>query len=397
MTPPPRIRPALLLATVLAVAGLVGCGSVGSPASTESPPAGDVVDAGGAAELAEPARALVIADEHGELTLLDLETEEREVIAEGAGEITGLDSNGRFVFVSREDAGAGSVEIVDSGRWTMPHGDHSHYFRGEPRTLGSIEGSIEGDGAVVVGIGSDGTGVSFGGAEAVILDHETLAEEGTAEQGADAATQSGTAGIVLPFAGQTVVATASAIEVPGSPPIPCAESSDADITRVGAVFACADGAVLVTREVGGALAAESIPYPTGTAAPASALAGRADRPDLAGVAAEGGAWLLDVRQRAWTLLPSDTPLLRAVAIGDDDSRTVAVDADGRVRILGADGAVLARTEPLVDPDRVQLLVDAEHAYVSDSSTGDVHEIDLDDARVSRTFSDLQTWAFVLVG
>jgi hypothetical protein len=105
------------------------------------------------------------------------------------------------------------------------------------------------------------------------------------------------------------------------------------------------------------------------------------------------------------LLPSDVPLLQAAALGDDDSRTVVIDADGRVRVLAADGAVLARTEPLLaasvaDPalrDRVQLLVDARHAYVIDPATGVVHEIDHGDGTVTRTFTDLDPWFVQQVG
>ncbi|MBO0980639.1 hypothetical protein [Microbacterium sp. SD291] len=400
MTPTSRTSAALLVATALIVAGTTGCAPADASAPGAAAPAGDIVDGGGAAEVAEPARALVIADEGGELTLLDLETEERTVIAassaEEGGAVTGVDTDGRFLFVTREAEEGSTVTVTDSGRWTMPHGDHSHYFRGEPRTLGSIEG----DGAVTVGIGSDGTAVAFaGGRERVVLDHEALAEGGT-----DAATRSA-AGPSLPFAGEIVELTPAGIELPGAPVTLCAEPAGADITRVGLVLSCAGGAVLITREVGGALAAETIPHPSGADAPAIALSGRADRPDLAGVTSDGSAWLLDVRARSWTALPSDVPLIRAAAVGDDDARTVGVDADGAVRILATDGSVIARTEPLLaasvsDPllrDRMELLVDAGHAYVSDAAAGAVHEIDLDDARVIRSFTGLQPWSIVQVG
>ena len=395
-----RHRPALSLAAFLTLAGLTACASPGAPQSATPASAitGDGVDGGGAAEVAEPARALILADERGALTLLDLQTEERTIIAEAGAEIAALDGTGRFLLLTREIHGESTVDVVDSGRWTQPHGDHSHYFLGEPRDLGAIEG----DGHAIVGIGADATVIRFDGDdEAVTLRHEALAEGGT-----DAVTRAAVeaTGPVAEVAGTLVVATADGIAASGLPPTPCSAASDVDTTRVGTVFACAEGAVLVRREVGGAVGAESIPYPPGAPA-SSALAGRADRPDLAGVAGEAGAWLLDVRARTWTLLPSDRPLVRAAAIGDDDSRTVAVDADGRVRILGSDGALLARTDPLVADalavdalrDRVQLLVDGDHAYVSDLASGAVHEIDLDDGAVTRTFADLRPWALALVG
>ena len=68
----------------------------------------------------------------------------------------------------------------------------------------------------------------------------------------------------------------------------------------------------------------------------------------------------------------------------------------RVRVLAADGTLLVRTEPLLaasvaDPALlapVQLVVDAEHAYLSDPAAGAVHEIDHTDGIVTRTFADL---------
>ena len=215
---------------------------------------------------------------------------------------------------------------------------------------------------------------------------------------------------MLPFSGHLLVATGETLEILDAEgtatgiTAPCVTATDADITRVGAVFACETGAVLVTREVGGALAAELIPYPAG-APSARDLSGRADRPDLAGVAGDQGAWLLDSRAREWMLLATDTPLLRAAAIGDDDSRTVVVATDGTVRVLAADGSELARTDPLLaasaaDPalrDRVQLIVDARHAYVTDPATGAVHEIDHRDGTVTRTFADLDSRYVQLVG
>ncbi|MCS3442766.1 hypothetical protein [Microbacterium phyllosphaerae] len=409
MTPSHRAGRTLLLASLLVGAlGATSCAASGAPAPASSPslPPNDGVDGGGAAEVASPALALVVAGENGELTLLDLETEERSpltdaeagVDAEGAA-VTG---GGRFLHVTRETVDGTSVDVIDSGRWTVPHGDHSHSFVGD---VGMV-GSVEGQGVADIRIGDSATAIRFG-ADVTLIDHERLAEIEDAPRITLADTPSGP---VLPFSGHLLAATGDAVEILDSDgtatgiTAPCADATDADITRVGAVIACADGAVLVTREIGGALAAEVIPYPAGSA-PASDLAGRADRPDLAGVAGDQGALLLDSRAREWMLLATDTSLVRAAAIGDDDSRTVVIASDGTVRVLAADGSELARTEPLLaasvaDPalrDRVQLLVDAQHAYVSDPATGAVHEIDHRDGSVTRTFDDLDSRYVQLVG
>ena len=392
MSTPSRRRPDLILpSTVIAIA-LVGCASSDAPDGAGGPPVGDVVDSHGAAEVAEPARALIIVDEHGGTALLDLETEERTTLAEADSErIADVEGTGRFVFLVRD----GAVEVIDSGRWTQPHGDHSHYFRGDPRALGAVGG----EGRPFIGVGADATVIRFHDDPAV-LEHETLTE-GDLDPARSEIDGDGQAIVV---SDHLFIATDAAIETAGQPGVPCQAASDVDLTRVGAVFACDEGAVLVRREIDGTASSESIPYPVGVAAPAEALAGRPDRPDLAGVA-DGGAWLLDVRERAWVLLPSDVPLIDAAAIGDDDARTAVIASDGTVRVLAPDGAVLARTEPLLvdalaDPslgERVQLLVDGEHAYVSDPRGGAVHEIDLDDGAISRTFGGLHPWAIELVG
>jgi hypothetical protein len=391
-----------LLTTALLTAALVltSCAVPGAPSESPSPsiPAFDGVDGGGAAEVAAPASALLVADEAGTITILDLATEEREQL-DGDGAVFGT---GRFGYRVQSDDTATSVQIVDSGRWTVPHGDHSHSFRGETR----IAGSVEGAGDVRVTVGDHVTAALFDD-ELALIDHEDAGEADPVR----IPVPSEAPEFVVPFAGHLLSATASAVDVlddagaATGTSVPCAHPTDADITRVGAVIACADGVALVTREVGGTLSAESIPYPAG-APTTSQLLGRADRPDLAGVAGDRGAWLLDSRARSWTLLPTDVPLVAASAIGDDDGRTVVVADDGTVRVLAADGAEIARTDPLVtasldDPAaraRITLLVGAAHAYVSDPAAGEIHEIDhLDGALVTRTFAGLDPWHVQLVG
>ncbi len=410
MTSSPRTGRTLLLTGLLtATLAATACTAsvVPAPASSASIPPGDGVDGGGAVEVASPARALIVADERGDLVMLDLETDER-IELETNETATDADAaailgTGRFAHLIRVDGDRTFVDVLDSGRWTVPHGDHSHSFLGDPGLLGSVAGTGEAD----IRVGDTATAVRFG-RQVVLIDHEELAQIDDAPR-IDLALDP--AGPVIPFAGHLLVAaTGDTIDVFDATgratgvAAPCANATDVDLTRVGAVFACDGGAVLVTREVGGALAAESVPYPAGAAA-ASDLAGRADRPDLAGIAGDQGAWLLDSRAREWMLLATDAPLVRAAALGDDDSRTVVVGADGTVRVLAPDGTELARTGPLLaasvaDPalrDRVHLLVDADHAYVSDPATGAVHEIDHGDGTITRTFDGLDPQHLQLVG
>lgn len=403
MTPSSRAGRTLVLASLLsATLAVTSCAAsdAPAPASSAAVAPNDGVDGGGAAEVASPALALVIADADGELTLLDLETEERSTLADAdADAVLGV---GRFAHLIDVDGDRTRVDIIDSGRWTVPHGDHSHSFLGDAGVIGSVEGTGPAD----IRVGDTATAIRFG-REVAFVDHERLAG---IEDAPRITLSVDPTGPVVPFSGHLLAATGETIQIFDADgtatgiTAPCASATDADLTRVGAVFTCDAGAVLVTREVGGTLAAEPLPYPAGSA-PTSDLAGRADRPDLAGVAAEQGAWLLDVRAREWMLLATDTPLLRAAAVGDDDSRTVAIATDGTVRMLAPDGTELARTEPLLaasvsDPalrDRVQLLVDAHHAYVSDPATRAVLEIDHADGAVTRTLDGLDPHRIQLVG
>lgn len=399
-------------ALALTLLALPACSTSASSPSPDAEPSasfdGHGIDAGAAAEVAAPALALVIADADGEVTLLDLASEERSVIGEALPDVGSVESDGRLVYVTHADGDRSSVDVIDTARWTVPHGDHSHSLQGEPRLIGTLDGDGDGDGDARITAGAQRATVHFADGDLVLLPHDEL----SGDLAAAPRLPLDATGSVVPFADHLLVPTTDAaievLDTDGAPvtgaATPCTAPADADITRVGAVIACAEGAVLFTREVGGAIRGAELPVPDGPPAP-TALAGRADRPDLAGVAGDRGAWLLDVRQRQWTLLPSDVPLLRAVAVGDDDSRTVAIDVDGRVRVLSSDGTVIARTDPLLaasvaDPalrERLQLVVDATHAYVTDPASGSVHEIDHDDGVVTRSFTDLDPWFLAQVG
>lgn len=400
-----RLRLAALVPSALAVLLATAACTPATPAATAGPsaPTHDI-DAGGGAEVAAPALALVTADHRGAISLLDLTTERTETLAEPVDGDVAVTADGRLVFRTRMDGGTATVEVFDSGRWTIPHGDHSHSFRGAARGIGTVVGAGE---VHVAGAGT-ASALAFGGEEVRVLAHDRL----SADAGSAATLPMPHAGPVVPFAGGLLVPSeggmievvdAAGEPVPGAG-VPCARVTDADVTRVGVVFACPEGAVLFTRAIGGAVSGEAIPYPAG-AAPATALDGRADRPDLAGAAGDRGAWLLDVRRRSWSLLPSDVPILHAAALGDDRGRTVAVDGQGRIRILAPDGTVLARSEPVVadaaaDPvlrERVRLVVSAQHSYLLDPSTGIVHELDHTAAAVTRRFTDLDASFVHLVG
>lgn len=406
--PLPLHRLALGVALTLTAAGCAADDTAGSDADV-APPGGSGHGAvAGAAEVSEPPLGLTTVDPSGTVTHLDLLDESTTEIGT-VGAPSAMTTDGRYLFV-QTDAG---VEVVDSGRWTWDHVDHFHYYRAEPRLVGTVEG----DGPVTVATTNSsttsGTGLYFADAgEAVLLETEALSKgdlverfrletephDGmvvpvgsfalvTAPGGAGAAGAAGAAGSLR---GYTADGEPTGLEEP------CPDASGTLTTRVGAVVGCADGALLATV-VDDELTVERIPYPAGTtAAPATSFANREGRPTvaaLAGPAGADGVWLLDTRQRSWTLLPAPAPLAQVSAVDDEDEHVVALTTDGRVLVLdGADGSVLAETEPLVAASLAAgrypaLTTDQQRTYLSGPVERQLHEIDVaDGARVARSFT-----------
>lgn len=405
---PPRSRSACVAAAAIALVSLTGCAASGVSPTPATAPTGDTHGyVEGAEELTEAQLSLVLGGRDGAVTMLDLVTEEQTALQDAAdADVIGLSGDGRFLFrVARSDAAEyseeTSVDIVDSGVWTVEHGDHFHYYRAEPRTIGAVTGS----GPAVVHTADRRTAVTFPeSGEVVVLDHDDLGD-GVIGDSQRLSITPHTGALALPYGGGILVTSPDAAGVPASveaigpdgisASAPCAAASSATLTRVGAVFTCATGAVLFTV-AGDEVIFEEIASPAGaTAPPATALQGRTGRPAVAGIAGDEGAWRLDSRAREWIFLPTDTPLVAASAVSDDADLTVAVAATGRIIVLDAAGSVLATTEPVLAAStadsattaQVRLIVDAQRAYVSDPAQNRILEIDYrDGARIARTFS-----------
>ncbi|MDN7122149.1 ABC transporter [Nocardioides sp. ChNu-153] len=410
----PRIS-SLALGGVLGLA-LVACsgdpaGSSGADATDAA--AGDATGDGhgavaGAAEVSEPQLGLTTIDPAGAVTHLDLLDESVSDLG-SVGAPSALTTDGRYLF-AQTDAG---VEVVDSGVWTWDHVDHFHYYRADPALLGTVEGDGDATVATTNLSTTGGTGLFFpDSGEAVLLDTEALSEGEISEQFRVEVDPH--AGLVVPVGSFALVTEATdgvatsvvARGADGEPTgleEPCVRASGTITTRVGAVIGCADGALLAHVE-DEELVVERIPYPAGTTAPpATSFANREGRPTvaaLAGDAGEAGIWLLDTRERAWTLLPAPEPLVVVSAVDDADQHVLALTATGRVLVLsGEDGAVLAATEPLAAASlaagvRPTLVADQQRAYLSAPLEQRLHEIDFADAaRVARTFETTTEPAF----
>lgn len=346
----------------------------------------------GAREVAEPQLHLTTIDAAGAVAQVDLvEGGATEVGRIGAPSSVATD--GRYVLATTAEG----VEIVDSGMWTWDHGDHFHYYRGEPRLLGTVPG--EGSATVATGplstAGSTGVFFSDSG-EAVLLDNTALAD-GELHERFRLETEPH-AGLVAPIgdgalvtAAQDGVATSLRYHgADGSPegaPVRCVRASGTIATKVGVVVGCADGAVLATATDDDPRF-ERIAYPEGAKAPrATEFDGRKSRPTVAALSGKSGIWLLDTRERTWTHLDVGVPLRQVVAVDDAEEHVLALDVTGRVRVFTVDGDQLAATESLADAAAAGtgLVVDQERAYLNAPADGVVHEIDYaDGARIARS-------------
>ncbi len=391
-----RLTRAVLAPALLALA-LSACGT--EPATVDETAVGEgngghgAIE--GAEELAEPALGLTSVDAAGTVTHLDLLDETTTELGRVESP-RAMHTDGRYLFL-QNDSG---VDIVDSGVWTWDHVDHFHYYRAQPRLLGTVPG----DGDVTVSTTnsstSGGTGLHFAGSgDAVLLDTEALSRgeitelfRVTGDPGPGLTVPVGSFALVTEGSGSSRTVVARAAD--GSPTgvvDACPDAGGTRTTRVGAVIGCADGALLATA-TDDAVTTQHIPYPEGVAG--TAVAGfdnREGRPTVAALVGDE-ILLLDTRDRSWARLPAPAPLVHVTAVDDGDDHVLAVARDGRVLVLrGTDGTVLAETPPLVAASIAAgatptIVVDQQRAYLSGPVEKTLHELDFaDDARVARTF------------
>lgn len=396
---PRRLAPfgALLL---FALAGCAAPVATGADPSAE-PTADTHGEIAGATELAEPAVGLTSIDGEGHVSHLDL-LDETTVDLGTVRAPAAMHSDGRYLFASDETG----VSVVDSGVWTWDHVDHFHYYRAEAKVLGEVLGSGVATVSTSNSSTTGGTGLFFpDSGEAVLLDTEALSKGEIVETFRIAAAPGN--GLVVPAGSFAAVAAADEVTLhaaDGAPlgePVACVEPAGTITTRVGAVIGCRDGALLVTVEEEKP-AIERIPYPEGSTAPrATSFANREGRPTVAAVADGAGIWMLDTRERSWTLLPAPEPVVQVTAVDDKDATVLALTADGRVLVLdGETGAQRAASSPLVGESLaagrpVSLIADQQRAYLNGPSEGRMWEIDFaDDARIAREFMPERTPLFV---
>ncbi|GHD33901.1 lipoprotein [Nocardiopsis kunsanensis] len=389
MTPSPGHRAPRTLAST--VGGLVltavaaACGTTGAPAeeagetSPESTPHGYVE---GAEEAAEPQPRLVLADEDGQVQVLDLVTEETTDL-DPLPDPVSLTGDGRFAHLSDGE----QTRVLDTGAWTVDHGDHSHYYRAPVEDLGEVP--VPGPTRVF----ADTTRTVLSGeGETLVLDRSAL-EDGEVETAGPENTAPGS--LLAPFRGFLVHVgengTVEVLDEEGERAEEfgktCEAPQDSATTRSGLFLTCDHGALEVTESEEG-FSATSVPHPedTGAGERAETLHHRPHASTVAAPTGDEGVWVLESGADEWNRI--DLPdTVAATAIGEGGP-VLALTGNGRLHALDPEtGEERSSTDLLgtVDPDHPPVIeADAGRTYVNDAEEGLVYEIDHDDdLRVAR--------------
>ncbi|MET0448444.1 MAG: hypothetical protein ABW004_08550 [Aeromicrobium sp.] len=346
---------------------LAGCAT--TPEETTETPHGYVE---GAAELAEPQLGLAYAEDGGEtLHLFDLATEESREVALSFPAAT-IDQDERFVYVGD---GGDRVEIIDTGVWTIDHGDHVHYYRADPRSVGVV--TVPGDVTAVAGQGARAAITSDDGT-VTILDRRAL-ESGEVSEIATVAGE-----IAIPYRDGTVVVADGRVRLVddgGADIAPldasCSDPVDVAAQRSGVVISCDGAVVLVKQQAGTEYAVEL------EAVAAGEIGSRPRSNGVSIAAGDAGVLQVDVAAESLVLVPLPSAAV-AAASPADDLRVLTVHADGTVRSSGFDGSELATAT--LPGDGAALVLDTARAYATVVGSRTVLELDYADGlRVAREF------------
>lgn len=376
-------RVGLAVASACLVTGCAGHG--GPPPGEEGTPRGDGHDqvvVEGARELDGALTKLVLVDPAtGDTAVYDA-VEEAETRIGSYGPVAAVAGDGRFAYLRTGDR----TTIVDAGAWTFDHGDHYHYFATDPAMTGTLDAPV-----ASVSASNSLVAVETTSGAVELIDRERLGQKAVEspanlDPGADVAA-------AVPYGSRLVTVTADGrMQVTGDGHTTglageCPAPSWSAPTRKAVVFGCATGAVRVTGGDGD-LTVTSMAFPPDAPVQRPARMQHRDRSDVfAGVAA-GAVWVLDSRQRSWTVIP----VADAVAVNTSGGGTVLVlHRDGtlgafdvRTRAETARVPLFGGAVPTDGPQPV-IDIDSDRAYVNNAVAREVYEIDYADGlRIART-------------
>ncbi|MGZ8178157.1 hypothetical protein ACXVUM_09515 [Williamsia sp. SKLECPSW1] len=366
-----RLVPGAVAAALSAVLAVSACGSdeqTPTRGADSSRPHGYVE---GAEEVSDTQYRLVVGDRtSGEIAVVDLLDGESSVVGRAPG-VTGLRGDGRYAYAVTPT----STHIVDSGGWTVDHSDHVHYYRAESRAIGAVP-----VGGRLLDVQADATRTALTYDDTVVVLDRDAQDDGRVEV-AHRLPRTGAGAAAVPLAGKLLFPVNGGIEVRESPTatasetVPCRAPSASTVARRGAVFACADSAVVISSRG----RVTSLPFPAGV----GAIDSLSHRSGANGMVATGPGvrLLLDLTARTATPLPTDLPATNTTSGG---TGPVVGAADGTVEVRSDASSPPVRTTLPGVRTTGDLQIDTGRTYVNDPDSDRVFEIDhRDGARVAR--------------
>ncbi|UXA17588.1 zinc ABC transporter permease AztB [Mycobacterium sp. SMC-4] len=375
-------RASVAAASLCLLAGCAG-GDTSPEAQEPAGTDGDEVVVEGAREVDGALTRLVLVDpETGDTAVYDA-VDEAETSVGSFGPVESIAGDGRFAYLRTGQ----NTTIVDAGAWTFDHGDHYHYFASDIGEVGTLD-------APVTSVGASNSTVAVHTGDGVeLLDREKLGQR-SVEAPANLSVGDDVAAVVpygsrLVTVSQTgrmqVVDDAGATDIAGE----CPDPSWSQPTRRAVVFGCATGAVRVTGGSGD-LTVTAMPFPADAPPQRPQQLDHRDRADVFAGLSDGTVWVLDSRQRAWTVIPVP------------DAVATNTAGDGTVLVLHRDGtlsshdvntrtettrvALFAEAIPTAGPQPV-IDIDSDRAYINNAGAREVYEVDYgDDLRLARTLS-----------
>lgn len=392
---------AIPVAAVALIGGVSGCVADDSgmhddgSRSIEDVPHGYVA---GAEEASEAQTTMAVAERGSDtvhLLPLSAEHQDRAKAIELDIHAERLEQDGRFVYVSD---GGRTIEIIDSGAWTVDHGDHVHFYRAQPRSLGSL--TLEAPATTIVGNG-ERTVIGSADGTVTVLDRGALEDGGRADDAARAGrsidTDSSTAlaaplddGLVLAV-GDDPARPADRLvftDAEGStsgPEQECVAPEGVAILRAGVAIGCRDGVALF--DPGPEPAFRLLTYGESTALRADGF-GYRPRSNEAAAPAGGGLWSVDAAHTELRHVAVPGAVIASAASPADDATALALDEIGTLRSLDRDtGEVLAQAALDGVTGKSALELDSQRAYVTAADKRAVYEIDYADGlRVARSLA-----------
>ncbi|MGW6378777.1 zinc metallochaperone AztD [Rhodococcus sp. NPDC055112] len=396
--PTPRVRAAAASA-VLATALLAGCSSGIDPHEQAAAVVGS--ETAGPVEVSGATPRLAVSYDGG---VLVLDAESLEVVGQvPVAGFTRLNpaGDGRHVLVTTGDA----FEVLDTGTWSEPHGDHSHHYTAAPALTGT-EFAANKPGHVVrhadrTVLFHDGSGlVEMFDPHGLADGKPTVDTYTTAEPHHGVAVELENGGLITTLGDEKartgiVVLDRERREVTRNEQCPGVHGEATAANEV-VVFGCQDG-VLVSRD--GAVTKISSPDAYGRI---GNQAGTETSDVVLGDYKTDRDAELERPQRVM-LVNTTTATMTPVDLGTSYTfRSLGRGPGGEALVLGTDGllhvidqytgAVTSRIPVLgawAEPEKWQsprpaLFVDGGTAYVSDPATKSIHAVDLETGAVVRS-------------